>query len=250
MKRTTVQWIRLTAVAALLAAGCAARTPQRSPGTPMPMRAGDTTIRSTITGDIGTCAAALGHTGTIPGTPGATAGITGTAPGTANTTPGTAPGRAGALGGILIGNVALVTLPAGGPAAPPPNPGAPNTVAPAAPGLRATPVAPGARTVPGPAAAPGPAARPEAGRVSLPAGTDAAMITRIRTACPGVAQIRVVADPGDQARLTDITTRMRGGAPTTDFLDELTRISRRATPVDAGPAPTTGGGVPAPRWGR
>ena len=58
-------------------------------------------------------------------------------------------------------------------------------------------------------------------------------LERVRTACPTLADIRVVNDETDRARLAEITAAVRSGRPVTEFMSELATMAQRAT--SAGP---------------
>lgn len=58
-------------------------------------------------------------------------------------------------------------------------------------------------------------------------------LERVRTACPRVADIRVVNDENDRNRLAEIAAAVRAGRPITEFMTDLATISQRAT--SAGP---------------
>ncbi|MEW8978219.1 MAG: hypothetical protein AB2385_07420 [Symbiobacterium sp.] len=67
--------------------------------------------------------------------------------------------------------------------------------------------------------------------------TTAAVVQRIRTACPRVAEIRVVNTEADRRRLAEITAAVRSGRPVTEFMTDLVGIAQRATSAGAGANP-------------
>jgi hypothetical protein len=239
MTRSLFQRISLAALAAALAVGCASGTPKRqgaggggAPGT----------TSASTTGDADACAIALGNTDTNLGT----------------TSPGAQPEPT--ANGILIGNVALVALPSNdnlpitgttrgpaGAATPAPlghggaaettgSTGMTHTGTTAAPGTSPSPATP----VPGTTTAPagnGPAGVGTPGAGGGGAANPTAL-DRIRTACTKVTQIRVVTDSADRARLATIAMSVRKGTPVTDFIDDLARMSKKATTMGAGAGAT------------
>lgn len=253
MKRSTVQRISLAAATLMLAAGCAAG-PQRSPAPTVP----PTNNVSSTTGVEDACAVALGNAPTTMGTIGITVpGTTGrtttgvTTPGTTDTTgmttpgatpgatPGTTPGTTGVTtpgatgttaattgteitaNGVIIGNVALVSLPT--------TEGVMTTPGATAP---AGGVTTGARGTTG-VVTPGPAP-------AAPTGSSA--LDRIRTACTRIVQIRVVTDENDRARLARVTQSIRRGVPVTDLMDDLITVNRKSTVAwTGGPGPAAPG---------
>lgn len=219
MKRSLLKRLGLVAAAALVAAGCTVQ-----PQDANRLNQGNL---FTTTGDADTCAAALGNT------------------------VATAMGRANqnvTANGVIIGNVALVALPKESQRTPVTGAPTGTGVAPGtAPGLGART---GAATGTGPAAgtgsaapmntatATGTAARTNTatatGRAARTVTTAAAdPLERVRNACPRLADIRVVNDEGDRARLAEITAAVRSGRPITEFLTELAAMTQRAT--SAGP---------------
>lgn len=71
-------------------------------------------------------------------------------------------------------------------------------------------------------------------------------VERVRTACPNVAEIRVVNSADDRATLARITAAVRSGQPVTQFMTELTNLSQRATVVGTGRAGVNGTNGTAP----
>ncbi len=207
MKRSLLKRLGLVAAAALVAAGCTVQ-----PQDANRLNQGNL---FTTTGDADTCAAALGNT------------------------VATAMGRANqnvTANGVIIGNVALVALPKESQRTPVTGAPTGTGVAPGtAPGLGART---GAATGTGPAAGTGSAApmntATATGRAARTVTTAAAdPLERVRNACPRLADIRVVNDEGDRARLAEITAAVRSGRPITEFLTELAAMTQRAT--SAGP---------------
>lgn len=238
MTRSPRTWLGLAAAAALLAAGCTAQPQNLNPVNQSNL--------FTTTGDADVCAAALGNT------VGADAFWPGMSGGNRNVT----------ANGVIIGNVALVALPResqttpvtgvradavpniagagtpgqgntrpstgviGGRVEAPPGPGTPPRR-----GWTADMGTPGG---PATAAGTGTAARPGAtagSRMGMAPAVDP--LERVRTACPRVADIRVVNDENDRSRLAEITAAVRAGRPITEFMTELATIAQRAT--SAGP---------------
>lgn len=273
MKRVTLQWISLTATAAVLAAGCAAG-PQQAPN-----RNNTGNNLSTTTGDADACAVALGNTVAGGGT------ITAPAAGHPTTNEVTA-------NGVILGNVALVALPTADnipltqsttPASPI-NPVFPGTNG-MAPGMTSaagttdaaagttgdtTPGAAGASTTTNgvttgtkgtPATINGTTgtngtngttgtdgtlggATPGATTGSTPGSLagDANAIDRIKVACDKLVDIRVVNEASDRVRLAQIAAAIRTGQPITNFMTDLTRMTQAATSVGGGRNANNGAG--------
>jgi len=244
MKRSTLQCVSLAAASLMLAAGCVAG-PQRSPAPTSPLA----NVSST-TGDQDACAVALGNAPTTTGaaapgmtiTPGTTGAVTPATPGTTGAvtpatpatpaTPGTPSTKGTTVGtditanGVLIGNVALVSLPT-------------------TEGVMATPAAPAPTTAPSGAttAAPGGTTTAVPGTTGG-ATTGSASLDRIRAACTRVVQIRVVTDTADRARLARVAQSIRRGVPVTDLMDELITINRKSTVAWSGATGATGTTAP------
>lgn len=193
-----LKWLGLAAAAALLASGCTAQ-PQNA------NRVNQSNLFTT-TGDADTCAAALGNTvgaNAFWGMAGVNRNVT--------------------ANGVIIGNVALVALPRESQNTPV-NGAATGTGGQngAAAGTGVQTGATGGSGVPMGAAGDG-----------VGTGTAADPLERVRTACPTLADIRVVNDETDRARLAEITAAVRSGRPVTEFMSELATMAQRAT--SAGP---------------
>ncbi|MDF2630626.1 MAG: hypothetical protein K0R39_4457 [Symbiobacteriaceae bacterium] len=67
-------------------------------------------------------------------------------------------------------------------------------------------------------------------------------LDRIRTACVGLSEIRVVTEDADQARLAEIASAMRHGTPVTAYMADIARIASRASLAGGGIGTGAGGG--------
>jgi hypothetical protein len=252
MKRAPLQWLSLTCAAAALAVGCAARTPapRPAPVTPIGQAGLIPNTAGYTTGDADACAVALGNAGgagevTANGILIGNVALVGLP--TVDSLPITPPGGVPAAPGAPAGPR---PAPAGSLAESQNTRAAPNPAAPLAPrGQRfadggafdrtGTPGAVGRggtaeRTPPRtggtvPAPVPGVAVLPVPGAATAPAGPNLEAVERIRRSCPAVAEIRVVTDAADRARLAEIAMAVRKGQPVTRYMEAIGRISRGAS---------------------
>lgn len=174
-----------------------------------------------VTGNLGTL--------TPPGTVDTTPGHVGTVPGNTGSTVMT-PGLGTTRGatGVVGGRVESPSLPGTGTTT--------GTGTRAGTGTPAgTGTAAGTGTMAGSGTRGGTGATTRAGTAfGTRTGTTAAdPLERVRTACPTLADIRVVNDETDRARLAEITAAVRSGRPVTEFMSELATMAQRAT--SAGP---------------
>lgn len=230
MNGSPLQRLSLFLATALLAVGCAGQPPAAQP------EAG-ASVGST-TGDADTCAAALGNPvpeGTAELLPGTNSGLVVPRAGDGA---GTAFPREGSA--VVEGN-ATAGAPGGPAAGPTGNVGAPGMPTDGARGLSGLGVA-AAREVSANGVVIGNVAV-----VALPStehmavtptveegvseGSDVrrSAFERVHQSCVGLAEIRVVTEAADRARLAEVTAAMRKGDPVVDYLPELAEISRRAS---------------------
>mgnify|MGYP000011447714 CR=1 FL=1 len=75
------------------------------------------------------------------------------------------------------------------------------------------------------------AVTPAIGEATIGDGSDTQLsaFTRVQQSCTSLAEIRVVTEPADRARLAEVAAAMRKGEPVVEYLPELTEISRRAS---------------------
>lgn len=182
-----------------------------------------------------------GVTGTPPGAP-STLGTPATpgnpaAPGTPGTagTPGV-PGTAGGGGGGTAGTTGYT-----GTTVPPGNMGVADGGLPGTGDRFGTAGRTGTPGPRGTAAGGGTAAGSAAtGNINQTGGSTA--LDRIRTACVGLSEIRVVTESADKARLAEIAMAMRRGTPVTAYMADITRLASRASLAGGGVGTGAGGG--------
>ncbi|HWI50541.1 MAG TPA: hypothetical protein VNT01_00190 [Symbiobacteriaceae bacterium] len=247
MQRTTWKQIGLSALAAMLAVGCASATPQRAPG------GAGATVQGSTTGDLDACAVALGNATTAAGTTGTTGMSTGFGGGTTGThmigantgTAGTTGGRMEVTAnGLMVGNVAIVALPEHDHMPMSPSTGGGGTTGTTATGPGTTGTT--GTTTGSPVGSTGAPAGAPAGTTGAAGNTTA--LDRIRSSCRGVTEIRMVTDSTDRATLASITMAMRKGTPVTDYMTDIARIGRKAT-IAGGASGAGGGGTTGPAKG-
>jgi len=75
------------------------------------------------------------------------------------------------------------------------------------------------------------AVAPAIGEATVSDGSDTQLsaFERVRSSCASLAEIRVVTEPSDRARLAKIAAAMRRGEPVVEYLPELVEMSRRAS---------------------
>lgn len=237
MKRSPLHRFWAAVFCAALFGGCAGQVPGGDPGAP-PAAEADLPPGST-TGDADACAAALGNpVGSVvaEGWPGVVRGRllpqardgAGTSAGRAGASPVEGNATAGAPGspaGGPTGNVGVAGMPTVGAR------GLSGLGLPAAREVSANGLIIGNIALVALPATEHLAVTPAVGESTISDGSDTNLsaFARVQLSCASLAEIRVVTEAADRARLAEVAAAMRKGEPVVEYLPELAEIGRRAS---------------------